>query len=175
MAGRHRKEKERKLRLIIASFNPPENQLRRLERLMNELNVMENVKIIKSLTLEEVVDLLKQADILVSPKIDHIVNRMAMPIKLGEYLATGKPLIATPVGDIGKILKHGKNALLSEPGSVESLTKCINMLIKDSDLARRIGRQGKMLAKQEFDIVPNAEKILKGLFDAENGDLLDCH
>ena len=155
--------KNSELRLVLASALPPKDQLDKLETLMNSLAVKEKVLIVKGLTLSGVIDLLLQADMLVMPKIDHIVNQMAMPIKLGEYLASGRPVITTAVSDIGQYLKHKENALLCKPGDVESLAECIILLSEDRQLAENIGREGRILAKTIFDIIPNAEKISKGL------------
>jgi glycosyltransferase involved in cell wall biosynthesis len=157
--------KEEELKLIIASAAPTNAQLNKLKNLMDELSLKEKVEVVTSLTLPQVVDLLSQADILVMPKIDHILNHMAMPIKLGEYLASGKPVIATGVGDIGIYLKHMKTALLCKPGDPESLGECIKLLVENRELAQRIGSQGKKLAKDIFDIIPNAEKISDALSD----------
>ncbi len=152
-----------KLRLIIATFARSETQISVLKTGIEQRNMAENISIVRGLTLEEVVDLLRQADILISPKIDHIVNRVAMPIKLGEYLATGKPTIITSVGDIVKVVEDRKNVMIAQPGNVNSLVTCIETLLSDEALAKHIGIEGRALAAKEFDIIPNAKRILRGL------------
>ena len=159
-------KKGQELRLVIASGLPTKDQISSVKKLIDELGIGEKVSIVTSLTLVEVVDLLSQADVLVAPKIDHILNHMGMAIKLGEYLASGKPVIATTVGDVGKYLKHMETALLCKPGDVRCLAECINTLVEDRELAERLGRQGKKLAKHVFDIAPNVERISKGLYEA---------
>lgn len=99
----------------------------------------------------DVYSLLKASDILVIPKINHTINKNAMPIKLGEYLATGKPVVSAKIGGIGDYIKHMENGLLYSPGDIVTLRNNIEFLMKNEDIAIQIGKKGIETANTIFD------------------------
>ncbi|MDP8257486.1 MAG: glycosyltransferase [Candidatus Alcyoniella australis] len=64
------------------------------------------------------------------------------PIKLFEYLAAGRPIIATDLPVLTKVLHDRQNALLVESDSVDSLVDAIELLRNDSGLAQRLADCG---------------------------------
>jgi glycosyltransferase involved in cell wall biosynthesis len=81
------------------------------------------------------------------------------PTKVGEYLAAGAPVIATRVGDVGIYLQHEQSALLAEPENVKSIAQCMQFIIDNPEAAKKIGRQGQMVAKKNFHYPCYAESI----------------
>jgi colanic acid/amylovoran biosynthesis glycosyltransferase len=47
------------------------------------------------------------------------------PVIISDMMATDMPVIGSTHCDIPEIIKHGRNGLLAEEGSVESTTECI--------------------------------------------------
>jgi len=89
---------------------------------------------------------LSAADILVAPFTEDgrdvagkVIIPFASPIKLFEYMAAGKPIVASDVGAIPEILRHEENALLSQPGSVDELVRNLSRLLCDAALSERLG------------------------------------
>ena len=72
------------------------------------------------------------------------------PTKLGEYLATGRPVCVTEVGEIGYYLKNGESAFIAEPGSVDSFAGALRSALSSKD-SLKIGAVGKQIAKQKFN------------------------
>ena len=66
--------------------------------------------------------------------------------------AYGLPVITTPVGGIPDIAEDGKNLLLFEPGDVNKLSKCLERVIKDTGLCKRLSDASISLAKTTFNI-----------------------
>ena len=60
------------------------------------------------------------------------------PIKLFEYMAAVRPIVATSLLSVKEILEDGVNAVLVEPDSADSLYEGIKKVIQDDDLAKRI-------------------------------------
>jgi len=127
--------------------------------LIKELQINNSVIYVGCLSQEEVIDLLASADILVLPKLDDPVNHAGLSAKLGEYLATGKPVVASRVGDVSRYLQHDKSAMLCTPGNIEDLAYGISRLLDDEDLAGRIGRAGQRVAIEYFDVEPNIHRL----------------
>lgn len=100
-----------------------------------------------------------EAYILVLPRPDSTQAQGGFPTKLGEYLATGIPVIATSVGDIPKFLEDGVNVFMSKPGSVDDLSRQILTIMGNYEHATTIASKGKLLALKNFDYRVQASSI----------------
>lgn len=60
------------------------------------------------------------------------------PIKLFEYMAAARPIVATSISSVKEILEDGVNAVLVEPDSVDSFYEGIIRVLEDDGLANRI-------------------------------------
>jgi glycosyltransferase involved in cell wall biosynthesis len=74
----------------------------------------------------------------------------ASPIVLREAFASGRPVIATKVGDIPEIVRHRENGLLIEPGDTQALAAAIMEFISDPELAARCALNGFRYATEHF-------------------------
>jgi glycosyltransferase involved in cell wall biosynthesis len=107
--------------------------------------------------------LFRAADVLVAPKVDHVLNRAGVPTKLVEYLASGRPVVAGRVGDIPDIADHGTEALLVPPDDPGALAAAIDRLLAHPALADRIGRAGRDRVRRDYDVRPVGEKLRRAL------------
>jgi glycosyltransferase involved in cell wall biosynthesis len=62
------------------------------------------------------------------------------PIKLFEYMAAGKAIIASRLGQIAEVLEDGRTGILFTPGNVEELCQHISRLVADRQLRIELGR-----------------------------------
>jgi glycosyltransferase involved in cell wall biosynthesis len=69
-----------------------------------------------------------------------------------ETLASGVPLVATRVGVLPEIIRHGENGLLCPPGEPESLAFQIGLLLEDADLRRRLGEAGRRHVEEHHSL-----------------------
>jgi glycosyltransferase involved in cell wall biosynthesis len=74
----------------------------------------------------------------------------ASPIVLREAFASGRPVIATKVGDIPEIIEHRQNGLLIEPGDSKALAAAILEFIRDPNLAAHCATNGLSYARKHF-------------------------
>ncbi len=74
----------------------------------------------------------------------------ASPIVLREAFASGRPVIATKVGDIPEIIEDRRNGLLIEPGDSKALAAAILEFISDPKLAARCEANGLRYANEHF-------------------------
>ncbi|KAF5073312.1 Glycosyl transferases group 1 [anaerobic digester metagenome] len=81
------------------------------------------------------------------------------PTKLGEYLATGKPVIVTNVGEIPDYLQHKKNAILCSSDDVDSFADGLEWVINNYPEATKIGIEGRLLSEQVFSAKVQGEKL----------------
>lgn len=94
---------------------------------------------------------LSSADILCMPRIDIGYAQAGFPFKLGEYLATGKPVIASAVSDVPKLLKDRHDVMLVPPGKSEAIVEAAEFLIAHPEQAFNIGASGRISARNLFD------------------------
>src|SRR5206468_6354465 len=74
----------------------------------------------------------------------------ASPIVLREAFASGRPVIATKVGDISEIIEHRQNGLLTEPGDSKALAAAIFEFLSDPKLAAACAANGLRYANENF-------------------------
>jgi glycosyltransferase involved in cell wall biosynthesis len=85
----------------------------------------------------------------------------ASPIVLREAFASGRPVIATKVGDIPEILRDRENGLLIEPGDSRALSAAIMEFLDDPNLAARCAANGLRYATEHFSFNTMMEKKLQ--------------
>jgi glycosyltransferase involved in cell wall biosynthesis len=85
------------------------------------------------------------------PRIDMGYAQAGFPFKLGEYLATGKPVIASAVADVPDLLKDRRDVFLVPPGKSEAIVEAAEFLIAHPDVAFTIGASGRTTARKLFD------------------------
>lgn len=82
--------------------------------------------------------LLKLMDIAVAP-YPELKDFYFSPLKLYEYMAVGKPVIASKIGQIDSLIQDGINGLLVKPGDAIALATSIQKLSNDFELQKTIG------------------------------------
>lgn len=104
--------------------------------------------------------LLNDADIPCMTRVDLAFANAGFPFKLGEFLATGKPVIASRVSDVDRYLVNGRNAMLVQAGSSTEISAAVAFLIDNPDAASSIGAQGREVARSFFDYRKQGKGLL---------------
>ena len=99
----------------------------------------------------EMPSLLGNAKLLLLSKPANEQNSGNFPIKIGEYLATGIPVVVTKVGEINNFITDGLNGFLADPDSVNSFYLKMKEALENYDIAQVIGNNGKSVAKNIFE------------------------
>lgn len=79
-------------------------------------------------------------DIFVLPSLNEGMGRV-----LVEAMAAGLPIVASRVGGIPDLVKHGENGLLVPPADTSALEKAISALLQDGARRKRMGKAGKKM------------------------------
>lgn len=103
------------------------------------------------LSRDELIWCYKNAAGLLSCRSNSEYANYGLPTKLAEYLITGRPVIATAVGDVGDYLEDGRSAYLAKPENEESIASAMGRMLGNPDLAHKVGRSGKGVAQEHFD------------------------
>lgn len=83
------------------------------------------------------------------------------PTKIFEYMAMGKAIVASRLGQIGEVLSDGETALLVRPGGVNDLADAMVRLVDSGGLRVRLGERARDEAVQRHTWTHNAERVLK--------------
>jgi glycosyltransferase involved in cell wall biosynthesis len=91
---------------------------------------------------------LNACDILVSPHEDMADGSpfFGSPTKIFEYMACGKGIVASKVGQLGDLFRHEQDALLVEQRDEVQLAEAIVRLLRDSPLRERLGAAARRKA-----------------------------
>ena len=95
--------------------------------------------------------ILNQADIPCMTRVDIPFAQAGFPFKLGEFLATGNPVIASRVSDVDQFLIHKQNAMLVQAGSSTEICEAAEFLITNPESEASIGIRGREVAESFFD------------------------
>ena len=111
---------------------------------------------------ERVPRLLDACDILIAPHVPLADGSefFGSPTKIFEYMAMGKGIVASRLGQIGEVLRDGETALLVEPGNVAELRMAILRLVESEDVRRRLGEKAREVAEREHTWTHNARRVL---------------
>jgi glycosyltransferase involved in cell wall biosynthesis len=85
----------------------------------------------------------------------------AMPMCLLEAMAAGKPVIATRVGAVPKLILSEQTGLLLEPGDVNALVEAILRLLGDPQIASQLGESGRTHALKHFSAEAMARSYIE--------------
>ncbi len=67
-----------------------------------------------------------------------------------EYMAAGRPIVATAVGATPELIEDGEHGLLVPPGNAQKLAKAIDRLLCEPELARRLGAAARRRARERY-------------------------
>jgi len=107
---------------------------------------------------------LNSCDLFCMTRINSRFANAGFPFKLGEFLASGKGVIATKVGDVTKYLFNEVNALLINPDSAEDIAEALLNFIKNPEKIKSLGLEARKTAETYFD----SEKVSDNLLSIFN-------
>jgi len=133
----------------------------KIEEITKRDGVFDHIIITGFVPFNSIANYLAVCDVTVSPCINNEDNEFFnSPVKLFEYMAMGKPIVASNVGQQGIVIEHGINGLLHEEKQPEELAERIFEIYSDSDLAMRLGKEARKRAVEKHDWKYNAQAIL---------------
>jgi glycosyltransferase involved in cell wall biosynthesis len=90
---------------------------------------------------------------------DDLWRRGKCAFKLLQYMARGKPVVASGVGFNRVVVTHGVNGFLAE--SSEQFYDFLHCLASDPDEARRMGERGAQRVAQEYMLERYVQRLAR--------------
>lgn len=141
-------------RLLVVGDGPVRAEL---EQLAKDLQLGERVRFTGVVHRDRVPGLVAAFDVALQPA----VVAYASPLKLIEYLALGKAIVAPNQPNIAEVLCDEVNALLFEPGDTHGLEKALARLAHEPALRQRLGAGAReTITQMQLTWVGNANKVV---------------
>ena len=136
-----------KIKFLIVGDGPSRQQL---ENLAKKLGISQDC--LFTGFRKEIADIISIFDV-------SVLSSLCEPFGLAilEYMALGKPVVATNAGGVSEIIEDGKNGILVPPQQSGRLAQAVVSLLKDRTKARQMSLAGRALVESEF----SAEKMVK--------------
>ena len=90
-------------------------------------------------------------------------GRWMSPLKMFEYMATGKPIICSDLPVLKEIMAHERNALLAPPTDLPAWVAAVLRLLADPPLGRRLGSAARRELEAEYTWASRARNVLQDL------------
>jgi glycosyltransferase involved in cell wall biosynthesis len=99
----------------------------------------------------ELYEYYKNATALLLPLYSTIQDESRFPHKLGEYLASGNPVITCQIGELKYYLKHKESAFICTPNNILEFAGYMEYVSNNAEIAKLVGEKGKLICKENFD------------------------
>jgi len=132
--------------LMIVGAGPAERELRRQA---SEAGVAHRVVFTGAVPHAEIAAFLAACDVAVAP-YPRIDGFYFSPIKLFEYMAAGRCIIASRIGQIEDVISDGENGFLCSPGDPAELAWTLNVTRADPELRRRLGTNARAVVARHY-------------------------
>lgn len=129
------------------------------ERYVKKYNNAENIVFRGYVPDSQFYDLLQNADVLCMCRTNSGFSNAGFPFKLGEYLATGNPVISTKASDVCDYLKSD-DAYLVDFDSPESIATALQRIVENPDEAQQVGHNGFLKYRKHFSPESNGKMML---------------
>lgn len=159
--------------LIKAALNIVKEKPKTLFIIVGNHGLLKWINEIKKLSLEEnflftgpiphaeVPEYISDADVCINIFPQNEYFAAAHPLKILEYMACGKPVIATNLPGTAQTIQNGVNGFLYNSEDVKTFTEYLHMLLSDQNLRKRIGQAAWTTVKYHYNWETIAENLIK--------------
>jgi glycosyltransferase involved in cell wall biosynthesis len=128
-----------------------------LEALSVGLGLADRVRFTGLCPREQVPGLIASFDIALQPR----VVEYASPLKVFEYMAAGRAIVAPNLANVREILTHERNALLFDPAQPAAMWQAAVRLAADAALRERLGAAALAeIARRDYTWIGNARRVI---------------
>ena len=122
--------------------------------LYGHLGLENKVEFLGEISNESLPKYLSMADVFVRPSLSE-----GLGISFLEAMASGLPIIGTPVGGIPDFLKDGETGLFCKVGDPTDIADKIIKLLEDGELRKKLSENGRKLVEEKYDWNKIAEQF----------------
>lgn len=132
-----------------------------IDTLIAKYNLHDKLIFTGFVTDDKLRDYLQKASIVIINKTPNLQNTFCFSTKLGEYMAAGKAIIITNVGEAMNWLTDDKDAFIIPPCDNDKLVEAIVALFNEDETRKRLGENARITCKKSFDYKVWGEQLKK--------------
>ncbi|MEE8480278.1 MAG: glycosyltransferase family 4 protein [Desulfobacterales bacterium] len=134
------------------------------KKLADKLGIAGDLSFTDNIPHTEVPEYIAAADVTVACFEDNAQARCKSPLKLIEYMASGKAIVASQMGEVPNML--GDCGLLVEPESPDAIAKGVDKLLNDPGLRKHMGHKARKRAEHTFNWKKSARTLIEAYQNA---------
>jgi glycosyltransferase involved in cell wall biosynthesis len=140
-------------KILIIGTGPEEKKLREL---VKKLNLEDKVIFLGHIGHQDLINYYYIADVFVRPSLSEGLGNAFL-----EAMATGLPIIGTPVGGIPDFLIDRKTGLFCQVKNPQSIAQKIKEILEDDNLRKHLAKNGLRLVRERYDWDKISQKMNK--------------
>lgn len=145
----------------MAFVGGDEAEVKEYKSLAQRFNVLQQCVFIGYQPYKRMVEYMKAMDAVVLPSPDKPLAHYSSPLKLFEYMASGRPIISSDLPALREVL-NDKNTLFFKPENSDDLARAVKMLKASPMLGYHLSRQA-LADAQNYTWVKRAKNILAAI------------
>jgi len=130
------------LLLVIGGHNQDHELFENIRARISSYGQEKNVTLLRNIPYKELVSYYQASELLIVPMRNTIQDIAGFHHKVGEYSATGRPIISTQIGELSHYFADGQSAILAEEYSIESYVQKLKQYLGNNELLTQIGKEG---------------------------------
>ena len=127
-------------RFVVAGDGPDRDKL---ERMLDDLNIRSGITMLGR--RDDMPSVYASLDVMVSAS-----RQEGLPIALLEGMASGRPIVATPVGEVPALIADRQTGLLVPADDAERLAEAISDMLRDPQMRARFGAAARKRIQDEY-------------------------
>jgi lipopolysaccharide/colanic/teichoic acid biosynthesis glycosyltransferase/glycosyltransferase involved in cell wall biosynthesis len=135
---------------------------------------LSNIRFLPSQQPDQLVKLIQQADVCLATTIGGDFSASTVPVKVFDYMACGKPIVAAVGGDGRTVIERSRGGVVVEPGDGRALASAVVSLINDAERRRELGAHGREFVSREYSRAVLAEKMERILSECASREKVMC-
>jgi len=148
-----KKKKEVSLLIVGGGSN-----LKELIKLSEKLEISDSVVFTGFVKKQDIPKYIACADVAVASFEKNKITECKSPLKIVEYLGSGKAIVASDVGEVKRMI--GDAGVLVEPGNSTAIAEAVVQLLKDNKLRKSLEKKARKRAEKYFTWDRTAQNIL---------------
>jgi glycosyltransferase involved in cell wall biosynthesis len=138
-------------------------QRKMLSKQIRKMGVEGSVTVQPAIPHHEIPALIAESDICIAPLglNDRNVTQGACPIKVLEYMAAGRPLLASNMPIVRELVREDMDALLFSPSDPDDLARQVLILLNDFELSKRLAQSASERVLSKFTWHESQKKLEK--------------
>lgn len=154
--------------LLVGSGGGQDGQV---DRYLQERGLSDHVILTGYVPHEKIPAFVQLMDVVLAP-YPNLPFFYYSPVKVFEYMAAGKAVVTTRIGQLARIIRDGWDGVLCPPGDFDALISAISGLLEDSGIAAAMGENARATIAQKHTWIHKAqayEKICQQVCKACHG------